>query len=84
MGLGRIRDLLCFRSREAFVNTRTANIWIYHDDGCDVVPPFLVGEVAGSLSIDEDRKQLRQFAESIIEWLECTERGDGATIHRLP
>ena len=65
------------------MNTRNANIWVYDDDDRDVVPPFLVGEVAGSLAIEEDREQLRRFAESIFEWLERTERPGGATIHRL-
>jgi hypothetical protein len=84
LGLGGTRDLFRVRSREAVVNTRSANIWIYDDDRRDVVPPFLVGEVAGSLSIDEDREQLRRFAETIFEWLERTERSGGATICRLP
>ena len=66
------------------MNTRSANIWVYDDKDCDVVPPFLVGEVAGSLSIDEDREQLRQFAESIMDWLARTERDGGAAIYRLP
>ena len=66
------------------MNTRSANIWVYDDESRDVVPPVLVGEVAGSLSIDEDRKQLRQFAESILEWLARTERDGGATVYRLP
>ena len=66
------------------MNTRSANIWVYDEEGHDVVPPFLVGEVAGSLSIDEDREQLRQFAESILEWLARTERDGGATVYRLP
>ena len=63
---------------------RCANIWIYDENGLDVVPPFLVGEVAGSLSIDEDREQLRRFAESILDWLVRTERASGARIYRLP
>lgn len=66
------------------MKSRTANIWVYEEDGLDVVPPFLVGEVAGSLSIDTDREQLRLFAESIIDWLDRTRRTGGATIHRLP
>ncbi len=65
------------------MNTRNAKIWVYDEPGLDVVPPFLVGEVAGSLAIDADRDQLRRFAESIIEWLERTERSGGGTIHRL-
>ena len=66
------------------MNKRNATIQVYDEHGLDVVPPFLVGEVAGSLLIDEDREQLRQFAESILEWLERTQRAGGATIHRLP
>ena len=62
---------------------RNANIWVYDEDGLDVVPPFLVGEVAGSLLIDEDREQLRRFAESILDWLARTERDGGARIYRL-
>ena len=84
LGVGRLCDLLRLGNCEAGVNTRSANIWIYDDTDRDVVPPFLVGEVAGSLSIDEDREQLRQFAESIMEWLERTERSGGAAIYRLP
>lgn len=66
------------------MKTRVANIWVYEDDGLDVVPPFLVGEVAGSLAIDEDREQLRQFADAILEWLARTEREGGARVYRLP
>ena len=66
------------------MNTRNANIWIYEEPAPDVVPPFLVGEVAGSLVIDEDREQLRRFAETIIDWLERTEQRGGASVHRLP
>ncbi len=66
------------------MKTRVANIWVYDDDGLDVVPPFLVGEVAGSLTIDEDREQLRQFADAILEWLARTERDGGARVYRLP
>ena len=65
------------------MNTRSANIWVYDDEARDVVPPFLVGEVAGSLSLEEDRKQLREFAETILGWLARTERHGGATVHRL-
>jgi hypothetical protein len=65
------------------VNTGNAKIWVYDEAGLDVVPPFLVGEVAGSLAVDADRDQLRRFAESIIEWLARTEHSGGATIHRL-
>ncbi len=66
------------------MNTRNANIWVCDENGLDVVPPFLVGEVAGSLSIEEDREELRRFAESILDWLARTGREGGARIHRLP
>jgi hypothetical protein len=83
LGLGHVCRLLRPRNREAVMNSRNATIQVYDEPGLDVVPPFLVGEVAGSLLIDEDREQLRQFAESILEWLERTERRGGATIYRL-
>ena len=65
------------------MNNRNAKLWVYEEGGHDVVPPFLVGEVAGSLSIAADREQLKQFADSILDWLARTERNDGATIYRL-
>ena len=65
------------------MNTSNAKIWVYDENRFDVVPPFLVAEAAGSLVIDEDREQLRQFAESIIEWLARTEQRGSARIHRL-
>ena len=83
MGVGCPRRLPGARDREAVMNNRSANIWVYDENGLDVVPPFLVGEVAGSLSIDDDREQLQRFAESILEWLGRTEREGGARIHRL-
>jgi hypothetical protein len=83
VGMGAVGDLLCARGCEAVVNTRAANIQVFYEGGVDVVPPFLVAEVAGSLSIDEDREQLRRFAESILDWLARTRKDGGATIHRL-
>lgn len=65
------------------MKSRSANLWVYDEPDLDVVPPFIVGEVAGSLLIDEDRKELREFAESIIDWLDRTERQGGAKICRL-
>ena len=65
------------------MNTPNAKVWVYDENGLDVVPPFLVAEAAGSLTIDEDRAELRQFAESILEWLAQTEQQGGARIHRL-
>ena len=66
------------------MNTRTGYIRVYEDADGDVVPPFLVAEAAGSLVIDEDREQLKAFAESILDWLARVEPVDGARIYRLP
>ena len=41
------------------MNNRNAKLWVYEEGGRDVVPPFLVGEVAGSLSIAADRNDPR-------------------------
>ncbi len=63
---------------------RNGYIRVYDEAGLDVVPPFLVGEVAGSLSVDADREQLRAFAESILEWLARSGQESGARVYRLP
>ena len=65
------------------MNTRSANIWVYDDSNSDIVPPFLVGEVAGSLSIASDRDQLKQFAETILDWLARTDLPVGANVYRF-
>lgn len=65
------------------MNNSNATLRVYDERDRDVVPPFLVGEVAGSLSIDSDREQLRLFAESILDWLARTRAADGATVYRL-
>ena len=66
------------------MNNRNGYIRVYEDGDRDVVTPFLVGEVAGSLAIREDREQLRAFAETILDWLARVEHVEGATIYRLP
>jgi hypothetical protein len=83
MGMGWSRRLYCARGCEAGMNTRNGYVRVYDEPKHDVVPPFLVGEVAGSLSIDEDRQQLKMFAESILEWLEKSEQSKGARIYRM-
>ena len=65
------------------MNNRNAKLWIYEEGGHDVVPPFLVGEVAGSLSIAADREQLKLFADNILDWLNRTESADSATVYRF-
>lgn len=66
------------------MNTRNANIWVYEDSKPDVVTPFLVGEVAGSLAITSDREQLKVFAETILDWLARTELPDGTNVYKFP
>ena len=65
------------------MNNRNAKLWVYEEGGQDVIPPFLVGEVAGSLSIASDREQLKRFADSILDWLDRTDSVDSATIYRF-
>ena len=65
------------------MNSRNAKIWVYEERGLDVVPPFLVGEVAGSLMIAEDREQIKKFADSILEWLEKTASADCDNVYRF-
>ena len=66
------------------MNNRNAKLRVYEDRDRDVVPPFLIGEVAGSLSIATDRDQLQVFAETILDWLARTEQADGAVVYRFP
>ena len=65
------------------MNNRNAKLWVYEEGGRDVVPPFLVGEVAGSLAIAADREQLKLFAETILDWLYRTESTNSATVYRF-
>ena len=65
------------------MNSRNAKLWVYEEGGLDVVPPFLVGEVAGSLSIAADREQLKLFADTIIGWLDRTDSANSATVYRF-
>lgn len=65
------------------MNNRNAKLWVYEDTDKDVVPPFLVGEVAGSLSIASDRDQIRLFAEALLEWLARTDITNTCSIYRF-
>jgi hypothetical protein len=65
------------------MKSRNAMLRVYEYADRGVVPPFLVGEVAGSLSIGADREELRRFAESILDWLDRTECEDGANVLRF-
>lgn len=66
------------------MHNRNASLVVYDERDADVVPPFLVGEIAGSLMIESDRKRLREFAEAIIDWLERTERDDSNVVRDVP
>ena len=65
------------------MNGRNAKLWVYEEGGFDVVPPFLVGEIAGSLLIASDREQIKMFADSLLEWLDKTESAGSATVYRF-
>lgn len=65
------------------MNNRNAKLRVYEERDRDVVPPFLIGEVAGSLSIAADRDELQLFAETILDWLARTEQADGAVVYRF-
>lgn len=65
------------------MNNRNAMLRVYEYADRGVVPPFLVGEVAGSLSIAADREELKLFAESILDWLDRTECINGANVVRF-
>ncbi len=66
------------------LENRNASLVVYEQPERDVIPPFLVGEVAGSLSIGSDRKQLREFAVTILGWLERTESQESNVIRNVP
>jgi hypothetical protein len=65
------------------MKNRNAMLRVYDHADRGVVPPFLVGEVAGSLSIAADREELKRFAESILAWLDRTESEDGVNVVRF-
>ena len=65
------------------MKNRNAMLRVYEYPDRGVVPPFLVGEVAGSLSIGSDRAELERFARSILDWLDRTECDEGANVLRF-
>ncbi len=66
------------------LENRNASLNVYEQPERDCIPPFLVGEVAGSLSLGSDRKQLREFALAILEWLERTDSQESNVIRNVP
>ncbi len=49
-----------------------------------MVPPFLVGEIAGSLTLEYDRKRLQEFAVAVLDWLESTESTASNVVRNVP
>ncbi len=66
------------------MNNRIASLVVYEKPDGDVIPPFLIGEVAGSLSIEFDRRHLREFAVAVLDWLECTENEKSNVVRNVP
>jgi len=59
-------------------------LFVYDKPEGDVVPPFLVGEIAGSLSIERDRRQLQEFAVAILDQLERTKSDESNIVRNVP
>ena len=68
----------------AKLHNRVASLFVYEKPEDDVVPPFLVGEIAGSLTLEHDRKRLREFAVTVLDWLESTESGESNVVRNVP
>jgi hypothetical protein len=68
----------------AKLNNRIASLLVYEKADGDVIPPFLIGEIAGSLSIEFDRQHLREFAVAVLDWLERTENEESNVLRNVP
>ncbi len=66
------------------LNNRIASLIVYEEPESDLVPPFLVGEIAGSLTLESDRKRLREFAMALLDWLERTESAGSNVVRNVP
>ena len=66
------------------LNNRNASLFVYEEPESDVVPPFLVGEIAGSLTLESDRKRLQEFAVVLLGWLERTENAASNVVRNVP
>ncbi len=66
------------------MNNRNASLVVYEEPQGDEVPPFLVGEIAGSLALENDRRQLHEFAVAIIDWLDRTESPANNVVRNVP
>ena len=68
----------------AKLHNRIASLFVYEKPDGDVVLPFLVGEIAGSLTLEHDRKRLREFAVAVLDWLESTESEESNVVRNVP
>jgi hypothetical protein len=68
----------------AKLQNRVASLFVYEKPEGDVVPPFLVGEIAGSLTLEHDRRRLQEFAVAVLDWLESTEREESNVVRNVP
>jgi hypothetical protein len=66
------------------LNNRNASLFVYEKPEDDLVPPFLVGEIAGSLKLENDRKRLQEFAVAVLDWLERTESAGSNVVRDVP
>ncbi len=65
------------------LENRNAYLIVYDDSEGDVIPPFIVGEIAGSLRIPGDRQKLKEFSLILLDWLERTEVVDDNVIRNV-
>ena len=65
------------------LENRNASLIVYDDSEGDVIPPFIVGEIAGSLRILGDRQKLKEFSLILLDWLERTEVADDNVIRNV-
>ena len=66
------------------MNNRNASLFVYEAPESNVVPPFLVGEIAGSLTLDTDRARLQEFAVALLDWLDRTESTESNVVRNVP
>lgn len=78
------RHLGIILSTGTCLNNRIASLTVYEETERDLVPPFLVGEIAGSLTLESDRKRLQQFAMALLDWLERTESAGSNIVRNVP
>jgi len=68
----------------AKLHNRIASLFVYEKPEGDVVPPFLVGEIAGSLTLEHDRQRLQEFAVAVLDWLESTKSEESNVVRNVP